>query len=253
MDRTIIFAALQWECRTVLRHLRQVRRTPCGPFPSWRASTPRGEVWVVKTGIGIERATAAATAAGEARDFARVISTGCAGGLSPALHAGDLAVATAVIDGGRRQMTDAAGRTQATAIAAAAGLRSLEGPILCSPVALTGVDDKRRAAAGGAIVVEMEGAPIAEWAARGATPFLAVRAVLDGAGDALHLAGNFIDPSDGSVRPLALAGYIATHPSVVSELLAMQRMQRAARDSLERFFAGWLAGSRARTRIARTA
>lgn len=241
MERTVIFAALQWECRTVLRHLRQVRREPRGPFTSWRAATPRGEVWVVKTGIGIARAAAAAAATGAARDFGCVISTGCAGGLSPALGAGDLALATTMIDGEHQRTADAGVRARASAVAAAAGVRSLDGPILCSPVALATVDEKRRAAAGGAIAVEMEGGPIAAWAAGGATPFLAVRAVLDGAGDALLVAGNFIDPSSGGVRPLALAGYVATHPGVVGELLAMQRMQRAARDSLERFFAAWLA------------
>jgi hypothetical protein len=38
-----------------------------------------------------------------------------------------------------------------------------------------------------------------------------------------------------------LARHLAAHPVALAELLALQRMQRAARDSLQRFFAAWFA------------
>ena len=72
-------------------------------------------------------------------------------------------------------------------------------------------------------------------------PFVSVRAILDTADAELPHAGRFIDPHSGTVKPLALAGYLAAHPGALTELLAMQRMKRAAEHSLERFFAAWFA------------
>ena len=101
--------------------------------------------------------------------------------------------------------------------------------------------DKDAAAARGAVVVEMEGAAIAAGAAAAGVPMLSVRSILDGSDHELQMPGTLIDPASGNVRPLTLAAYVATHPSALADLMAMQRMQRAARESLECFFARWLA------------
>jgi hypothetical protein len=68
-----------------------------------------------------------------------------------------------------------------------------------------------------------------------------VRAILDGADHAIELPP-LVDPVSGGTRPLALAGYLAANPRAIGELMALQRMQRAARESLERFFTQWLSG-----------
>lgn len=243
MERIAIFAALQWECRAVLRPLRQVRRNRLGAFTCWVGQAPQREVWVMKTGVGVRRATAAAAAVEAAGTFALYVSTGCAGGLRPGLQAGDLAVATALrghgIDGDLP--TDLDQHRRAAAAAQAAGLRPVEGPILCSATVLATAEDKRAPGAAGAIAVEMEGGPIAARAAATHVPLLAVRAVLDAADDDLHVAGNFVDRASGGIRPLALARYVAMHPRAIAELVALARMQRAACGSLERFFGQWLA------------
>jgi nucleoside phosphorylase len=242
VERIAIFAALQWECRTVLRSLRQVSRVRLGAFTCWQGRAPRAEVWLVKTGVGVQRAAAAAEALGDARRFALFVSTGCAGGLAPELRAGDLAFTTAVIgdDGREAVSTDAAPRARAQHAASAAGLRTAQGPVLCSQTAL-GSAAKRAAAAGGAIAVEMEAAALAARAASAPVPFLSVRAVLDGVEDDLTAAGTLVDPASGGIRPLALAAYLAAHPGAITQLMTLQRLQRAARESLERFFRQWLA------------
>lgn len=113
--------------------------------------------------------------------------------------------------------------------------------MLCSPQVLASADDKRAAAAQhGAVAVEMEGAAIATLGTARGVPFISVRAILDTAATELRHAGRFMDPHTGAVKPLVLAGYLATHPGMLAELLAMQRMMRAAQTSLERFFAVWL-------------
>jgi len=243
VERVAIFAALQWECRSVLRHLRQVRRDRVGMFTRWCGRAPRGEVWVVKTGVGIERAAAALDALGDCAGFALLMSTGCAGALAADLQPGDLVLSRTVVSdatsGGHP--TDAALRAGARRAIAAAGLRAVEGAVLCSPVALTSAAAKRTAAVGEAIAVEMEAEAIASRAAEAGVPFLSVRAIIDGAEHELRVPPTLIDPATGVVRPLALAGYLAAHPHGIGELLFLQRLQRAARDSLERFFAVWLA------------
>jgi 4-hydroxy-3-methylbut-2-enyl diphosphate reductase len=245
VERIAIFAALQWECRPVLRTLRQVRRVRFGAFTGWQGRSAQREVWMVKTGVGVRRAAAAVDAAGGAQGFALVVSTGCAGGLSPDLRPGDLTLATAVSgDGTESPLTTAAvERARALQAATAAGLRTIEGPLLCSATVLATMADKRAAAACGAVVVEMEGGAIAARAAAAQVPFLSVRAILDAVDHELHVPGSLIDPVSGAMRPLAVARYVVTHPGTIAELTALQRMQRAARVSLERFFARWLAAN----------
>lgn len=241
MERIAIFAALQWECRPVLRNLRQVIRARGEHFTVWRAALREREVWVVKTGMGMQQAAVAARAVSETGRFALFLSTGCAGALAPELAPGDLTVATCIVgdasDG--RFETDAPQRAHVRRVADGAGLRVTEGPVLCSPHMLASVDAKRTAAVRGSVAVEMEGAAIAACAAETGIPFVSVRAILDTADTELRHAGKFIDPRSGAVRPLALASYLAMHPGALPDLLAMQRMMKAAQASLETFFAAW--------------
>jgi adenosylhomocysteine nucleosidase len=243
VGRVAIFAALHWECRPALQQLRQVSRQRAGDFTLWRGSTPRAEVVLVKTGMGIVRAGAAARAACASGPFDLFVSTGCSGALATELAPGELTVATAVVDGRTGGRIDTHPQQSAGARRAAehAALRVTTGRVLCSPQVLASAGEKRTAAAQhGAVAVEMEGAAIAALAVERSIPFISVRAVLDTADTELRHAGRFLDAQTGAVKPLALVGYLATNPRALAELLAMQRMMRAAQTNLERFFAAWL-------------
>lgn len=243
MERIAIFAALQWECRAVLGRLPQVRRERLGAFTCWNTQTNGVDVSIVKTGVGVTRAAAAVGALGDLALYSLIVSAGCAGGLDGGLQAGDLVLATALTGDGARDTlrTDPVRRAGARQIASAAGIRTVEGPIVCSATVLATVAEKRAAAERGAIAVEMEGGPIGAAAAAARTPFLSVRTVLDGAERAVAIPPGLMDPATGAVRPLATAAYLATHPRAIGELRAMQRLQVAARASLERFFTEWFA------------
>lgn len=242
MTRILVFAALQWECRAIVSRLRQVERGRLDGRPCWRTSAAGNEVAVVKTGMGIERAAGAVAACGPLEHFTLVVSAGCAGGLVDALQPGDLVLGTSVSGDGTTCPvgTDAAQRHAARRAAERAGVRSVEGPIVCSAAVLGTVADKRAAAASGAVAVEMEGGPIAAAAAHAGVPFLSARTILDGAEHPLPLPPALMDPERGAVRPLATAAYLAAHPSVIGELQALHRLQQAAAESLRRFFASWL-------------
>ncbi len=242
MERIAVFAALQWECRPVLQQMRQVSRRRVGDFTVWHGSTPRGGVVLVKTGMGIMQAEAAARAIRDHDGLELFLSTGCAGALATELAPGDITVATAIVGGhaqGRLE-TDRQHSLRALQVAERVALHATSGPVLCSPHALATAEDKRAAALQhGAVAVEMEGASLAAEAIERGIPFISVRAILDTADAELRHAGRFVDARTGAVKPLALAGYLATHPSAVTDLLAMQRMMRAAQTSLERFFAAY--------------
>ena len=242
MERIAIFAALQWECRAVLQQMRQTSRERAAGFTLWRGSTPRGEVVLVKTGMGLAQAEGAARAIRARGEFELFMSTGCAGALAAELAPGDVAVATAIVGNHSRGRFETHGEhcARAQRVAERAALRVTTGPVLCSPHALATAEQKHAAAVQhGAVAVEMEGASIAAEAAARGIPFISVRSVLDTADTELRHAGRFIDSRTGAVKPLALAGYIAIHPGALTDLLAMQRMMHAAQSSLERFFAVW--------------
>ncbi len=241
MERIAIFAALQWECRPILRQLRRVTRERRAGVTVWRGTTPAGDVWLVKTGMGLARAATAAGAVTDASRFDLIVSTGCAGALAPDLLPGDLAVASAIIDnGGAHFETNITQREQIRRAAVRAALHVAAGPVLCSPHVLATEAEKYAAAAHGAIAVEMEGAPIAASAGHAGIPFVSVRAILDTAATELPHLGKVIDPQNGKLRPWALASYLATQPGALPALLAMQDMRRAAQSSLDKFFAAWL-------------
>jgi adenosylhomocysteine nucleosidase len=244
MERLAFFAALRWECAPILRTMRRVRRARLDGFSAWQAAQDGRELWLIKTGMGPERAAAAAAVASQQGSFDCFVSTGCAGALAPDLVPGDLAVATTVIStpSGAHFETDAAYSRRIHAAAARAALRTTIGPVLSSPTALVTPAAKQAvAAATGTVAVEMEGAGIGACAQAAGIPFVVVRAILDTASTELHGSGMFVDPQTGAVRPWPLLRYLARRPAAAAHLLALQRMMAAAQRSLERVFARLLA------------
>ncbi|MFN8624928.1 MAG: hypothetical protein U0587_02925 [Candidatus Binatia bacterium] len=246
MERVAIFAALRWECTPILRCMRRIRRSGVAHATLWRGEAAEREVWLLKTAVGERRAEAAARAACGTARFDLLLSTGCAGALSVDMRPGDLAIATAVIGNsfGTRFETDTGHREVARAAAQRAALRPFVGPLLCSTHALATAVAKRDAAMRtGAVAVEMEGTAIAAVAHDMGIPFVAVRAILDAADTELSTAAGLVDHHTGGVNIRNVIRHLAAHPGALAEMLALQRMQRAAQQSLERFFNAWLAGS----------
>ncbi|MDX2167520.1 MAG: hypothetical protein SF182_10670 [Deltaproteobacteria bacterium] len=239
MARIVVFAALGWECQPALRALRGVRREARRDLHAWRGRAGRDEVLVVKTGMGPQRAAAAAATV-DLTGCMQVISTGCAGGLAADLQVGDLVVASAVHGDDGVRDTDATLRARVLARAAEHGLHIRIGAIRCSATVLGSPAAKRAAAAAGPIAVEMEGTPLVAAAAAAAVPFLSVRAVLDTADDDLAVLGHISDPTSGRVRPLRLLSHLVGHPQALAQLRTLQRAKRLADDRLSAFFAAWL-------------
>lgn len=245
MERIAIFAALRWECRPILRHLRRLERGRVAQGTFWRGEASGREIWLIKTAVGEQRAAAATGVLDQGGRFDLFLSTGCAGALAPELVPGDLAIATAVIGNasGAQYQTDPVHRERARVAAQRAALRTVVGPVLCSPRVLASAAAKQAAAVStGSVAVEMEGAAIGALAQQAGVPFASVRAILDAATTELPEAGGFLDPQTGTVRPLDVVRYLARQPGALSQLLTLRRMMTAAQSSLDKFFQAWLAG-----------
>lgn len=187
-------------------------------------------VAVAVSGPGPE---AAARAAGSlaAAGVNRLVSWGTATGLVPDLCAGDLVVADGVLDRGEslRCTADWVGRVRralAPYLSCHAGmLHGLEAP-LPAPEAKCRLGCKT-----GAVAADMESGAIARCAARYRLEFLAVRAIVDGAGDALPPAAlAALDGPRIAVFPVLRA--LAKSPADLPPLLKLAGNFRRARRTL---------------------
>lgn len=215
-----VFAALGWERRAATAALAAV-------VPGERARTWRGRLGdgtpclVVETGVGPERAERAAAAAPPSDAF---VVCGCAGALVPGLRAGEVVVAEAVVplDGAGRAGTPLPAHAGAVAAwGARHGMALRVGPIASSAAVLGTLEAKRAAGASGALVVEMESAPLAAAAAARRIPFVGLRVVLDEMGEALPLP-------PGEPHPARLARALALRPWLWPAAVRLARRARLA-------------------------
>jgi adenosylhomocysteine nucleosidase len=157
-----------------------------------------------------------------------LVSWGMAGGLDPALCAGTICLPSVVIAGdGAAFATDPHWRgLVASAIASRHVVVS--GRLLASDAAIADVAGKAAAfRATGAIAVDMESSGIAGVAAANGLPFIAVRVIVDTAGDALPgavMAATGI----GQVRILRLLFGILKSPGDIARLLKLAQRYRTA-------------------------
>ena len=196
-----------------------------------------GPVWVAVTGLGKPAAAILSPLATEQRPTA-VLSLGFAGALSPEHSTGALVVCERFVAGESSPplpadgtLVEAARKAGGSAKVAAAGLLTVPAPLL------TAAEKKAARSASGAAVVDMEGYWMAQVAAEHQLPFLAVRAVLDGAHVELPRLVSTIVADGGRNEWRHTARWLLTNPVRLPELLwlayrswrAQQALRGAAR------------------------
>ncbi|MBI2163134.1 MAG: hypothetical protein HYU32_03195 [candidate division NC10 bacterium] len=196
MDRPIaLVVALAQERRPLQRRLAAARQGRADEFRLIVGELAGQAAVLIQAGIGRDRARRAVLAAAHRFPFRAAWSLGFAGGLAEALCAGDVVCPAAVLlDDGRtgRSFGVAPAQTAVRAALAAAGLRMHDGPLLTVDDPLRTPEVKRAAhRRTGAVAVDMEAAGVAEAARDLGIPWLAIKAVVDAAGEALpaFLAG----------------------------------------------------------------
>lgn len=197
----------------------------------WEARCLRGLPGLAATvsGLGAEPARAAAQTL-VSKGVAALVSFGSAGGLDPALRAGDLMLPETVFDRAEQRVRTDAGwhaamrARLAPSTVCTAALRQVSAPLLDPPAKAA------LRAATGAAAVDMESAAVAEVAAAAGLPFLILRVVLDDAGAALPAPLLAAVDGQGRPRPLALLAAFARRPGLVlsATALALARARAAA-------------------------
>jgi nucleoside phosphorylase len=239
MEDVAIFAALGWEARAVLAALAGVEPGECPG--TWRGYLGDGaSCRVVRTGMGWQRAAAAAERAPSAR---LLLACGCAGALVPGLNAGTLVAATSLVPLDRVGRAGGALAVDGMALVRAAAGRGLvlrPGAIATAPAVLETPEAKAVAARAGAIIVDMESGAVAAVARRRGAAFQALRVVLDEADQGIPRAALAVDDA-GEVRLAATLARLTPRPWCWPEVARLAR-QRAVAERRLRLALGVLLG-----------
>jgi adenosylhomocysteine nucleosidase len=218
-----IVCALQGEAR----HL--------GPtVPRHASVTSRADGTLVAiAGVGCTAATAAACKLVEA-GAAALVSWGMAGGLDPTLAAGRIFLPSEVAGIGGAGISTARRWREQLSAALLAYDPLTGGKLLTSSRSIASVAAKaalfRETAAA---AVDMESLSVAQVALAHALPFIAVRVIVDGAGDALPSAvRDAADATSGQLRVWRLFGQILLSPAGVTSVLRLTRGYWAANRAL---------------------
>ena len=216
-----VVAALESEARTLGRAVR--RRDGL-------ASLGNGTLLAV-SGMGGALAAIAARSLADA-GAARLLSFGMAGGLDPTLRPGTVLLPTEIISlSGARFTTSAQWREQ-LCLAIESALPPAAGVLLSSATPVDAVADKAALfRETGAVAVDMESFGVAEVAAVRGLPFLAVRVIVDTAGDVLPRAVVAASRT-GRLNMRRLIGGLALAPLELVDVIRLTQRYRAARRSL---------------------
>ncbi len=247
MDRPVaLVVALAQERRPLQRRLAAARQGRAGDFRVVVGELAGQAVVLIQAGIGRDRARRALLAASHQFSFRAVWSLGFAGGLAETLSVGDVVCPAAVLqDDGRAGQSFGVAPAQAAVCAAlaAAGIRIHDGLLLTVDDPLRTPEVKRAAhRRTGAVAVDMEAAGVAEAARDLGIPWLAIKAVVDAAGEALpeFLAG--CTTAQGELRWRGLLSNLASARRRRT-LWRLHRASRQAAQGLQRAvdvaFAAW--------------
>ena len=195
------------------------------------------EVLLVQTGTGRERAEAAAMLVLESYPVACIVSFGFAGALDPDLKAGSVVICESVHCGSDAHPNH---EIRSTDWLAALAARELEGkPFGCRLGADVTVDrliveprEKRELrSAFGALAVDMESYWVGRAAAACDIPFLAIRAISDGADQQLPPLEALLDHR-GELLWRESVTYLMSHPAELAKLRCIHANTRLAARSL---------------------
>jgi adenosylhomocysteine nucleosidase len=247
MERSVLFVtALNWEATTIVPAIDGQVVSRRGPCILWKGRSGIAPQWLLRVGVGSERAARGLQWAAEVVRPTVVASTGCGGALRSGIGVGDVVVADTVVDAsGRDRGTSAEWRERYHRASVAAGLASHGGRILTSEVMLLDPESKGRAAeARGALAVEMEAAVLADLCVARGVEFCAARVILDAANVPLAPELPALTNPDGTVSTPALVRALARRPGLLRELLTLRTAMHTCRQALGRLHLELIRGLR---------
>ena len=230
VDTLLVVAAEAREFAGIRRHCRGERRLRW-PLQFARRAELRGLLVVlVANGAGPALAGEACEVAWMKHKADALVSTGFCGALDPALHAGEVFVATGVDAPGMGLKLEA--RTPECARPHSTGrLVSVDRVVQT-------VEEKKALRDSGALAVEMEAAAVGLRARVWGVPFYCVRSVTDLAEESFQLDLNAARGEDGRISVARILGAAVQRPhQMVPELCTLYRRSRLASRELGEFLA----------------
>jgi adenosylhomocysteine nucleosidase len=184
------------------------------------------------SGMGSEAAARGAQALLDAGANA-LVSWGMAGGLDPTLAAGTLLLPTEIVARNGQAIPTSRPWRERLSVAVSSRLPVLAGKLVTSAGAVGSVAAKAALfRETGAAAVDMESLGVAEVAVARRVPFVAVRVIVDSAGDVLPKAVTAAADAAGHLRLWRLLGALALAPADLPALIRLARRYRAAGRSL---------------------
>jgi adenosylhomocysteine nucleosidase len=233
-----LFVATQWELAALRRALPVDRRVEINGLTCLVGQQADRPHWLIRTGIGPEAATAAATAVLSRQPMALAISSGFAGSLVPAA-VGDVIVGTSVSSGVLSGTWKQSAETIVCDVAAISVVQSIvaqmEMPVrIGSIVSLSAVvcrasEKQLIGRVAGAVALDMESAALGVVARKHAIPFLVFRTVSDLVDEDLPLDLNLFLRSSRWLKGIVS---LMSHPSSLIGLRRLRRQSRLAADRL---------------------
>jgi adenosylhomocysteine nucleosidase len=247
VTRLALFSATPWEFAAVRAAFPDGEARTVGGVRAFVGRVGKREYWLVRTGVGLERAARNAGKVLPALSWELAISTGFACALGSA-NVGDFIVGTEVAGGmtGSKasdvSMKDAgAARDRILAAISGVAARAYCGPVLSVERIVCRASEKEQLArSSGAVGLDMESAALAGEARKAGVPFVIVRTVSDLVNEDLPLDFNlFLRPA----RWLAGIGSVLAVPSRLAGLARLRRQSRVAAAHLTEFFHAYAASS----------
>ncbi|HYL71338.1 MAG TPA: purine and other phosphorylase-like protein, family 1 [Candidatus Dormibacteraeota bacterium] len=159
-----------------------------------------------------------------------LMSWGMAGGLDPDLGTGTLLLPSEVVSPEGEVLRTASDWRERLCAALAAARPVCAGRLLtCREPLGTAADKASAFRRTGAAAVDMESFAVAEVAARGGLPFVALRVIVDAAADAVPRALLAVAAGTGAVQVWRLLGGLARAPADLAALSRLVRNYRVAR------------------------
>jgi adenosylhomocysteine nucleosidase len=212
-------------------------------FAIYRSAPPAAQHVAVQAGMGRTRATEGARLLVRRFSPQALVSFGFAGGLAPELARGTLVIGTELVCQGSSRKLAVADRDLVNQLQAAAdaeelpvqqGMLVTSGHIVADPASKTELRGRS-----GACAVDMETAGIVEAAHEAGLPWVAVRAIVDGAEDSLPAACLTVLRDDGHVDTGRLIRTVCRSPQLLWPFLRLAGDTAIARRHLSRAFERW--------------
>jgi adenosylhomocysteine nucleosidase len=215
-----------------------------GSWPLYRRTCGTSQMTAVQSGIGCQRAAAAARLLVHRFAPQVLVSFGFAGGLLPEIAPGTLIIGAKLVHaaGSRDPPLDADDALVEQFVAAARreGLAVRHGTMITTPHLMADIPSKAALArTSGACAVDMETAGIAAVARQAGLAWVAIRAVVDTAEETLPTACLHTVKADGR---LALGPFMRTlcrSPGVLRQFFWLGRRAKTARQHLSRVLERW--------------